>query len=87
MNDSSLRWGLKNFKSKTGGCEINIFPFQYFVVCLYLRCEFERRMMFSKNVFCGATKPRRPPGILNVFLFFALVFIPFAYSNKLENMV
>lgn len=30
----------------------------------YLRCELERRMMFSRNVFCGATSPRRPPGIL-----------------------
>lgn len=24
-------------------------------------------MMFSRNVFCGATKPRRPPGILADF--------------------
>lgn len=24
-------------------------------------------MMFSRNVFCGATKPRRPPGILAEF--------------------
>lgn len=29
----------------------------------YLRCELDRRMMFSRNVFCGATKPRLPPGI------------------------
>lgn len=31
---------------------------------LYLRCELERLMMFSRNVFCGATNPRRPLGIL-----------------------
>lgn len=29
----------------------------------YLRCELDRRMIFSRNVFCGATKPLRPPGI------------------------
>jgi len=23
-------------------------------------------MMFSRNVFCGATRPRRPPGILTM---------------------
>ena len=34
---------------------------QYFV---YLRCCDDRRMMFSRNVFCGATKPRRPPGMI-----------------------
>lgn len=40
---------------------------------VYLRCEFERLIMFSKNVFCGATKPRRPPGIFFVFyMLFAL---------------
>jgi len=33
---------------------------------LYLRCELDRRMMFSRNVFCGATRPRRPPGILTM---------------------
>lgn len=30
---------------------------------VYLRCELDRRMIFSRNVFCGATKPLRPPGI------------------------
>lgn len=29
----------------------------------YSRCEEERRMMFSRKVFCGATSPRRPPGM------------------------
>lgn len=31
----------------------------------YLRCEFERRIMFSRNVFWGATSPLRPPGIVD----------------------
>lgn len=30
---------------------------------MYLRCELDRLMIFSRNVFWGATKPRRPPGI------------------------
>ena len=34
---------------------------QYIV---YLRCCDDRRMMFSRNVFCGATNPRRPPGMI-----------------------
>lgn len=29
----------------------------------YWRCDEERRMMFSRKVFCGATSPRRPPGM------------------------
>lgn len=32
-----------------------------------LRWEFDRRIIFSKNVFCGATNPLRPPGILVYF--------------------
>jgi len=32
--------------------------------CVYLRWELDLRMMFSKNVFWGATRPRRPPGIM-----------------------
>lgn len=31
---------------------------------MYLRWELDLRMMFSKNVFWGATRPRRPPGIM-----------------------
>lgn len=31
----------------------------------YSRWLLLRRMMFSRNVFCGATRPLRPPGILS----------------------
>ena len=31
---------------------------------VHLRCCDDRRMMFSRNVFCGATNPRRPPGMI-----------------------
>lgn len=33
---------------------------------LQLFLPLERLTMFSKNVFCGATSPRLPPGILGV---------------------
>ena len=34
---------------------------------LCLRCCDDLRIMFSKNVFCGATRPLRPPGIFQKF--------------------
>lgn len=34
-------------------------------VARYSRWLLLRRMMFSRNVFCGATRPLRPPGILS----------------------
>lgn len=35
-----------------------------YVVCItYVRCELDLLMIFSRKVFCGATRPRRPPGM------------------------
>lgn len=34
----------------------------------YLRCWLQRRIMFSKKVFCGATRPRLPPGIVTLMV-------------------
>ena len=33
----------------------------------YLRCWLHRLMIFSRKVFWGATKPRRPPGIFTTY--------------------
>lgn len=65
---------------------------------LYSRCEFDLRMMFSRNVFCGATNPRRPPGIFSIlfcyvsryfqfnFVFFLYFFCIFCFFRKLYFM-
>lgn len=47
-----------------------------------LRCELDLLMMFSRNVFCGATNPRRPPGILIacVSLAYLVAINPFGVS-------
>lgn len=37
------------------------------LILVYLRCEFDRLIIFSKNVFWGATKPRLPPGIVILY--------------------
>lgn len=47
----------------------------------YLRCELDLLIMFSRNVFCGATNPLRPPGIVMNFL------LQFQSSNLFETHI
>lgn len=47
-------WGARVGRTAAGCCELQLF------------LPLERLTMFSKNVFCGATSPRLPPGILGL---------------------
>ena len=52
-----------------------------------LRCCDDLRMMFSRNVFCGATRPRLPPGIFFLSLFLFPTFVThffFFFSLKIQ---
>lgn len=72
--------------------EVQCFLFQIYInnnisVFSNLRCELDLRMMFSKKVFCGATSPLLPPGILSCLILAADITkqYPARPSSKLQE--